>query len=161
MNMRIASSHSIRRAAALVMISFCAAASGVGVSAPAPVGANSPSVCAMLSPSDLRAWWGKDMAVRPATDLPQAAACDWGATDGGGGLLTVRIVPPSYYTEPKLGKGFKRLTGIGDKAYVAPQLGGWVAGAVKGKLAVVIQVDGGKSTEATAVTVLKTLVRKI
>ncbi len=134
---------------------------GLGVTA-SPARATEKPVCAMLSTNDLRAWWGKDMEVRKMVmELPQAAGCDWGATDGKGGLLTVRIVPARYYTEPTLGHGFKRLSGIAEKAFVVPQLGGWSAGARKGAKAVVIQTDGGTSNDKTAITVLKKVIAQI
>jgi hypothetical protein len=94
-------------------------------------------------------------------DIPQTTGCDWGAVDGAGGLLTVRLIPARYYTAPTLAKDYAVLPGIGDKAYVISELGGWRAGALKGRDAVIIQVDGGKSNRNTAVTVLKMVVRKM
>jgi hypothetical protein len=151
-------------AAAVLCLSIVSAGgpAGYGIGSPAQAAATkSADVCGMLSSAQLRPMWGKEMATRHAAELPQTLGCDWGATDGRGGLLTVRVIPSRYYEEPSLARGFKLLPGIADKAYVLPELGGWRAGALKGAKAVVIQVDGGKSNQNTAVTLLKTLVRKI
>jgi hypothetical protein len=120
--------------------------------------AANPKVCAMLSASELRGWWGKEMTV---STVPGIVDCQWVPADGSTGSLTVQIVSARYYNEPKLGTGFKKLAGIADRAFVVNSLGGWSAGALKGKKAVVIGVDGGKTTRDTAVTILKTLARKI
>jgi hypothetical protein len=162
--MTISSSNDLPRviaSAALLLGLVCAGGpAGIGIVSSAQA-ASSAGVCAMLSSGELHSLWGKDMKLRDAPGLPQAQGCDWEAADGHGGFLTVRVVPARYYTEPKLGNGFKALTGIGDKAFVVQDLGGWNAGARKGAKAVVIHVDGGKTNQGTAVTLITELIRKI
>jgi hypothetical protein len=119
------------------------------------------NVCALLSLGELRPVWGKEMTTRPAAELPQADGCDWVAVDHRGGLLTVRIIPKNYYEEPSLARGFKMLPGVGDKAWVVPELGGWRAAAMKGAKVAVIQVDGGTSNQDKTVALLKKIVGKI
>jgi hypothetical protein len=113
----------------------------------------------MLSANQLQSWLGKAMKLGSMSDMPQAQGCQWIPADGSVGGLTVQIVPARYYTEPKLGNGFKQLTGIGEKAYIVPSLGGWQAGALKGSKAVVIGTPNISRTNAIAV--LKTLTGKI
>ena len=113
----------------------------------------------MLSPNQLHSWFGKAMKLGSMSDMPQAQGCQWLPADGSVGGLTAQIVPARYYTEPKLGNGFKTLAGIGEKAYILPSLGGWEAGALKGSKAVVIGTPN--ISRANAIAVLKTLAGKI
>src|ERR1700736_2892221 len=134
---------------------FGAIAVAFGLTAPpASAAAKAGNVCAMLSTADISRMWGKPMAIEPmGVELPQATGCNWRATDHHG-LLTVRIVPASYYPAPDAAPGYAAVHGIGDAANVLPQMGGWAAAAKKGAKAVVVQVDGGKSNKSTALTVL-------
>jgi hypothetical protein len=113
----------------------------------------------MLSANQLHSWLGKSMKLGDMSDMPQAQGCQWLPADGSDGGLTVQIVPARYYLEPKLGHGFKKLTGVGQRAYIVPSLGGWEAGALKGSKAVVIGTPG--ISQLNAIAVLKTLAGKI
>jgi hypothetical protein len=147
---------------ARIALFFGVVAAAFGLVTPsAPAAAKAGNVCAMLSTADVSRMWGKAMAIKPIEmELPQATGCNWGATDGHG-LLTVRIVPASYYPDPDAAPGYAAVRGIGDAANVLPSLGGWTAAARKGAKAVVVQVDGGRSNKSTALTVLKTVLSKI
>ena len=94
-------------------------------------------------------------------DLPQASGCDWEGADGKSGFMTVRVIPPRYLPEPSMGKSFAKLPGIGDKANIVEDMGGWNVGAIKGAKAVVIHVEGGKASRSMAVTMLKKYVQKL
>jgi hypothetical protein len=131
---------------------------GVAMTGGRPAAANSPTVCAMLSANQLHSWFGKTMKLGDMSDMPQAQGCQWLPADGSDGSMTAQIVPARYYNEPKLGNGFKKLTGVGEKAYIVPSLGGWEAGALKGSKAVVIRAD---ISRANAIAVLKTFAAKI
>ena len=140
----------------MLCFSIVSAVAGSGLDAAA---ANAPNACAMLSSSQLRTWFGKDMVPEPTAGIPQAQGCQWAPKDGSQGALTLTIAPARYYVAPSLGKGFMRLKGIGEKAYIAPSLGGWEAGAVKGSKVVGIRTPA--MSQGTAITILKTLVSKV
>lgn len=110
--------------------------------------------CASLSDATVSGWFGKPMEP---SKIPGIVDCQWVFVDKSQGSLTVQVVPARYYDEPSLAPNFKVLTGIGDRAFVEHDMGGWNAGARKGAKALVIHVDGGKTNRATAITVLKTL----
>ncbi|MDB5093818.1 MAG: hypothetical protein JWO85_1919 [Candidatus Eremiobacteraeota bacterium] len=132
------------------------------VTPPAPAATTTANVCAMVSGGEIGALFGKKMQPKPPEmDLPQSSGCDWEAADGKSGFMTVRIIPPRYLPEPKLGKSFAILDGIGNKANIVEDMGGWNVGAIKGAKAVVIHVDGGKSSRSMAVTMLKKYVQKL
>jgi hypothetical protein len=99
---------------------------------------------------------------RPGVPMPPNAAGDRAILNIiCTGFMTVRIIPPRYLPEPKLGKSFAILDGIGNKANIVEDMGGWNVGAIKGAKAVVIHVDGGKSSRSMAVTMLKKYVQKL
>ena len=146
-----------RRAVALAA-SLCVIAAGAGFGGATRADAANPTVCGMLSAAEMRGWWGTDMRV---SKEPGIVDCQWVPANGSDASLTVQIVSASAYVEPKLGHGFRKLTGIANRAYVVNDLGGWSAGALKGAKAVVIRGGGGKTTRDTIVTILKTLVKKV
>ncbi len=76
------------------------------------------------------------------------------------GQFILQIAPARYYEEPKLAPN-QRLVGIGEKAYVISELGGWRGAALKGRSVVAIRLDGGKSNRATALAALVSIVRKL
>ena len=124
--------------------------------------AKTTNACALVSSTDLRSWFGEELTAR--ADLlkkPQASECIWNGNGNESGQLIVQIVPARYYEEPKLAPDFRRLVGIGEKAYLISELGGWRGAALKGRSAVAIRLDGGKSSRATALAALETLVRKL
>ena len=133
--------------------------SAVGVSGLDASAANVPNACAMLSSGQLRSWFGKEMVPATTPAIPQAQGCQWAPKDGSQGALTMTIGPARYYVAPSLGKGFTKLKGIGEKAYIVPSLGGWEAGAVKG--AKVVGIRTPAVSQSVAITVLKTLVAKL
>ena len=132
-----------------------------GVTVAPAEGAKKPiDVCAMLSTNDVRGWFGTDMVPQqPPIPVPGSLGCDWNGS--GDALLTVRLIPPDYYVEPRRAPKYERIAGIGSKAYVAYELHGWTSGAVKGRIAALVQVFGGKSNRDTSLTVLKSIVRQI
>ncbi len=149
-----------RHAAAISSLGLIVFMGSVG----SPALAAKKNVCAMLSTSALRSWWGEDLHVdSPAMDIPQSDSCHWIAAPGKTGSLMVQIVPPRYYpeSESKHLNGFKRLSGIGEKAFVAPRLGGWTAAALKGTKVVTVWTNGGKTNSGTAVSIVKTLVQQL
>ena len=130
--------------------------------APAAAAGSNANVCAMVSAADISALFGKPMKAKPPEmDLPQASGCDWEAADGKNGFMTVRIIPPRYLPEPSLGKGFAKLRGIGTKANIVEDMGGWNVAAIKGTKAVAIHVDGGKASRSMAIVMLKKYVQKL
>jgi hypothetical protein len=72
----------------------------------------------------------------------------------------VIVVPAQYHERPSLAKGFKEMPDIGTKGFVAPDMGGWVAGAIVGNEAVKVVVAGPKATETNAVSLLKEAIKR-
>jgi hypothetical protein len=113
---------------------------------------NSPKVCAMLSPSDLRSLFGKSWVVVPDSGIGPTKHCSWGPR-GGTGALTVEMVPAEKYID-----GDTAVAGIGDKAHLDDVIGMWRGRAVKGKNAVNFFTRSKGVSRQTALAVLKQLV---
>ena len=140
----------IRLAAATAAIAIVTAAAGL---APAQA-TQRTKTCTSLSNATVSGWFGKSMEP---SKIPGIVDCQWVPADKSQGSLTIQVVPARYYDEPSLAPQFKRLKGIGDRAFVDQDMGGWNAGTLKGAKALVIHVDGGKTDRTTAIAVLKTL----
>jgi hypothetical protein len=156
--MQARSHHWALRIAAISALCFSAA---VGSSSPALA---AKDVCTMLSPNELHSWWGTDLRVSTiVAPIPQSNSCHWEAPGLNDASLIVQIVPARYYPlgEYKGSKGFKMLSGIGEKAFVSTSYFGWTAAAIKGTKAVVVGTMGGKSNGDTAITVLKRLLQQM
>jgi hypothetical protein len=122
--------------------------------AKAPASANPQ--CKMFSPAEIKGFLGA--AVGAGENAAGGAGCMWSdKTDEFSAIVT--IVGARYYEEPSLVKGFKRLPGIGQKAWVAPD-GGWRAGAVDGDAAVMISLSGKTASEAGAVAMLQEAIKR-
>jgi hypothetical protein len=90
--------------------------------------------------------------------------CQWVTTktraDGSQGDVMVVVVPARYHERPTLAKSFKEVPDVGAKGFVAQDMGGWVAGAIAGKDAVRVSIDGAAASEANAIALLKESIRR-
>lgn len=122
--------------------------------AKAPPSANPQ--CMLFTPTEIAAYAGAEVGV--GENSAGGLGCNW-HNKTYSASVTVSVVPPNYFPEPSAVKGFKRLPGIGSKAWVAPD-SGWSAGAVVQDKAVVVVVSGAKSTEAAAVALLQEALKR-
>jgi hypothetical protein len=112
--------------------------------------------CRLFTTAEIAAYLGKSVAA--GQNAAGGAGCNW--TDKEyevQALLTV--VGPSHFTEPSLVKGFKRLQGIGKKAWVAPD-SGWSAGALLDDAAIFVNLDSRQANEAAVVAFLQEAVKR-
>ncbi len=115
-------------------------------------------VCAMFTPAEVGAILGAAVGPGKGQDAGRAGTCQWVDKDyEAQAILTV--VGPDKYEEPSLGKGFKRLPGLGKKAWVAPDAG-WRAGVLLDDAAILVNLDSKKMSEATAVAFLQEAVKR-
>lgn len=122
--------------------------------AKAPPSANPQ--CMLFTPTEIAAYAGAEVGT--GENSAGGLGCNW-HNKTYSASVTVSVVPPNYFPEPSALKGFKRLPGIGSKAWVAPD-SGWSAGAVVQDKAVVVVVSGAKSTEAAAVALLQEALKR-
>jgi hypothetical protein len=119
--------------------------------------ANNPQ-CKLFTIADAARFVGEP--VEAPKNAAGGSGCQWEAKDGTGDMM-VQVVPASYHTPPKLSKGYKALPAdLGEKAYVAPQFDGWVAGVLRGADSIVVSLAGNGANEASTVELLKETLKR-
>lgn len=112
--------------------------------------------CQLFSPAEIATYLGAKVGA--GKNAAGGAGCQWtDDNDEADALLTV--VPARYYEEPSLVKGFKRLPGLGKKAWVAPDAG-WRAGVLLDDVAILVSLDGKKANEAATVAFLQEALKR-
>ena len=114
------------------------------------------AVCKMFTPAEIGAFLGA--AVGAGQNAAGGAGCQWVDKDFEVQAI-VTVVDPTKFEEPSLVKGFKRLSGIGKKAWVAPD-SGWRAGALFDDAAVFVNLDGKKVNEASTTSFLNEAIKR-
>jgi hypothetical protein len=123
-----------------------------------PSGPGGGATCPIISASDVSAAYGAKVSDRPANSLPQAQSCEF---DGPGAtVVRLQVVPDRYYEEHR-GEGFRSVTGLGDKASISFELGGWRAIARQRDKAVVVMTDGPGAKPENTLAVLKVALAKL
>lgn len=112
--------------------------------------------CKLFTPAEISAYLGT--SVGAGENAAGGAGCSWSDKNHEAQAI-ITVVGPSYFPEPKLVKGFKRLEGLGKKAWVAPD-SGWSAGALLDDAAVVVNLDGKKASEASVVALLQETLKR-
>lgn len=116
------------------------------------------SPCPIVSASDVSAAYGARVSETPANSLPQAQSCEF---DGSGDTVVRLQVAPARYYEEHGGQGFHSLSGVGDKASVSFELGGWRAIASQRDKIVVVTAQGPAAKEENTIAVLKAALAKL
>ena len=109
-------------------------------------------ICRLFTPAELEAYVGEP--VGQGGNAAMGSGCQWSAKDGDGDVI-VAAVPADYSEVPSLAPGFRKVPELGEDGYVAADLGGWVAGAVRGKDYVKVTVAGAKASPETAIALFK------
>ena len=92
------------------------------------------------------------MSDTPANSLPQAQSCEFPGT----GANVVRLqVAPARYCEEHGGQGFRSVPGVGEKASISFELGGWRAIARQGDKTVVVMTQGPAAHQENTLALLK------
>lgn len=117
--------------------------------------ANNPQ-CKLFTPAEITGYAGKP--VGSGDNAAGGAGCIWYDVDDEVSV-TVTVVPPNYFPEPMLVKGFKRLPDIGKKGWVAPD-SDWSAGALVQDVAIVVAISGKAASEAATVRLLQETIKR-
>ena len=71
--------------------------------------------------------------------------------------IDVRIqkMPKEYWSPERFAQGYRKIAGIGEKAFSVSELGGWKACALSSKNVVCVGMDGGRASADAASALLK------
>jgi hypothetical protein len=114
--------------------------------------------CPIISASDVSAAYGAKVSDTPANSLPQAQSCEFRGS--GETVVRLQVVPARYYEEHG-GQDFRNVPGLGDKASISFELGGWRAIARQRDKAVVVMADGPAAKQENTLAVLKAALAKL
>jgi hypothetical protein len=126
------------------------------LSGDAKISASNNPQCKLFTQREIETFLGA--AVGPGENAAGGSGCSW-VDKSYEAQAIVTVVPESYFPEPKLVKGFKRLPAIGKRAWVAPD-DGWSAGTVEGGFGIVVGLSGKKATEGAVIALLQETVKR-
>ncbi len=119
-------------------------------------GGEASKLCKLFTPAEIGTYLGT--TVGAGQGAGRGGSCQWVDKDYEvQAILT--IVGPDKFEEPSLVKGFKRLPGLGKKAWVAPDAG-WRAGVLLDDAAILVNLDSKKMNESTAVAFLQEAMKR-
>jgi len=151
---------SITAAASALLLCGCgqggktAETAQVVATAAAPAGG---ATCPLISAGDVSAAYGAKVSDTPANSLPQSQSC---AFQGSGETMVRLQVAPARYYEEHGGEHFSAAPGLGEKASISFELGGWRAIAVQGPKTVVVTAQGPAAKRDNTLAVLKAALAK-
>ena len=120
--------------------------------------ASANSRCAMFSQQEIAALAGEP--VEAGANAAGGLGCQWKAADGSG-LAIVTVAPAEYHNPTSAAPGFRPLADVGEDGFVAKEGAGWTAGARGSGKAVVVSIEGERTTEANVIALLKQSVGKV
>jgi hypothetical protein len=112
-------------------------------------------ICGWFTPAEIGGYLGVEVE-HGRVGGPLDSLCQWvGKADPGQTFLQIQIASRRSWAVPDLAKGFARLRGIGEDAYIAEEFHGWVAGAKTATTVVVVKGVGGTITRDKTVELLR------
>jgi len=115
-------------------------------------------VCKLFTAAEASAFSGKKLQA--GTNAAMGTGCQWAAGDDAGGMAMVQVVPLKDAPSPSGAPGFRALRDLGAGAFVAEDMGGWVAGAPQGKDFVAVVVTGPKASDQAAIDLVKAALKR-
>ena len=119
--------------------------------------ANNPQ-CKLFSSAEIAQYL--DQPVDAGQNSAGGSGCQWLAKKDDSADAVVQVVPARYFAEPSGSKGFKPLPNIGTKGFVAPQWGGWSAGAIVGEVGIWVNLSGKTAKESAAIALLQETIKR-
>jgi hypothetical protein len=146
-------------AASALILGGCGQGGNATATAPS---AASPAVaaasCPIISAADASAAYGAALSDTPANSLPQSQSCQF--SGAGDTMVMIQVAPARYYEEHN-GKDFRSVPGLGDKASISFELGGWRAVASQRDKTAVVMTQGPAAKQENTLAVLKAVLAKL
>lgn len=118
---------------------------------------SSSALCSLFDTQEIQTLLGTPVAAATAA----GGACQWDGTTDDAAYGQIHVVAVRYWTPPSSAEGYEKLSGIGKEAFVAPEMGGWQAGALTDTAAVMVSVKSGSANRDTAVRLLRDLLGRM
>ncbi len=114
--------------------------------------------CAAFSPAEIATYGGTPVSA--GRNAAMGTGCQWpGVAGDGSGTVMLQIVRASDHSPLSHAEGFRKLSDVGTKGFVVPQMGGWQAGAIQGERSINV-TTGSASSEAKTIALLREAVKR-
>jgi hypothetical protein len=113
--------------------------------------ADSNPMCQLFSVTEASAYAGGKLLA--GTNAAMGNGCQWASEDGER-MTMVTAVPARYANKPSQAPHYRTLPALGTGAYVAADMGGWIAGAPLAGEFVGVVVVGPNANEKSALALL-------
>jgi hypothetical protein len=113
--------------------------------------------CKMFTAAEVAKYIGEP--VSGPGNAAMGTGCQWMARDGSGHAM-VQVVAGKDHNPPSGANGFREVPDVGKDGFVVPEMGGWAAGAVRGKTAVEVSVRGRSASPDLAVALLREALKR-
>jgi hypothetical protein len=101
-----------------------------------------------------------EQPVEAGQNAAQGTGCQWLAKSDDSADAIVQVVPSRHFVPPSGAQGFKPLPNVGTKGFVAPEYGGWSAGAIDGDAGIWVNVSGKGAKASTAIALLEETIKR-
>jgi hypothetical protein len=117
--------------------------------------ADANPLCKLFTVDEIASYEGAPVSA--GANAAMGTGCQWVHRQGDGNTM-IQVVTARYYEES--GEAVKSLPGVGEKAFVTPDMGGWKAGAIQRDKAIIVST-GGTSSEAKVIALLKEAMKRV
>ena len=115
--------------------------------------------CRMFTPAEISAYLGAP--AKAGTNAAMGSGCQWtGTANDGASFAMLQIVAARDHSPPSAAPGFKKLTDIGTKGFIVPEMSGWQAGAIQGDTSINVTISGATASEAQTTALLREAVKR-
>jgi hypothetical protein len=135
-----------------------------GASGGAPIvaaGAQASGPCSLFTSDEIGRMLGTTVDEgKPAG--PMNSACQWESPTDEDAYVMVQLIDDTQYWETRSGvRGYETHGNVAREAFTAPELGGWMAGALTDSRVVYASVNGGNSSRDLALQMLRTALQRL
>jgi hypothetical protein len=118
--------------------------------------AESNPLCKKFTRDEIASYEGGP--VNEGQNAAMGSGCQW-IDERAQGSAILQVVSSNDHSPPSAAAGYKELPAVGEQGFVAPEMGGWHAGAIQGGKSINV-LTGSKSDELKTVVFLKEAMKR-
>lgn len=112
--------------------------------------------CKMFTVAEIASYGGGP--VNPGRNAAMGTGCQWTGVKGDGtGTVMLQIVSAKDHSPPSGAPRFRKLPDVGTEGFIAPESGGWQAGAIEGDRSINVSTS---SSEARTIDFLREAMKR-